>query len=394
MNAALISAVQDLEKERGISAEALFEAIETALVAAYKREFTELRNYDNIYAEVDRETGDMTVYQLKEVVEEVTDPNKEISLAEAQAASAEIELGDLLSFQTNPEKLGRLAAQTAKGVIMQNLADAEKARIQQEFSGRVGQSCLGVIQRRDRKEVVVDIDRAEAILPFKEQIRGERYNFNQRMRFYVLKVSERHGRPVVYVSRSHPGLVKCLFEQEVPEIASGTVEIVSIARDAGQLSRGRMEDEREGSRRENTACHTKIAVRSKDPNVEALGACVGQHGMRVQAVMKELGGERIDVIEYSDDLAEFIRRALLPARVHQVYLDDETQTATVIVPDQQLSLAIGKRGQNAKMAAVLTGYKMDIKSETELREALEQELLADLGEEEQEPEQSHEDWEA
>lgn len=356
MNAELIQAIRDLEKERGISQEDLFEAIEGALVAAYKREFIEFKNYDNVYAEVDRETGEMMVYLLKEVVEEVEDPNREIAFEEAKQASDEIELGDLLSFQTDPDKLGRLAAQTAKSVIMQKLADAEKARIQSEFNDRIGGLCTGVVQRRDYREVVVDIGRAEAILPRNEQIRSENYQFNTRMKFYILKVDERQNRPVIYISRSHPNLVKKLFEQEVPEIADGTVEIVSIAREAG--------------------VRTKIAVASRSPNVEALGSCVGRHGLRVQAVMNELGNEKIDIIEWSPEPEVFISNALSPVRVQHVHLDPEARVATIIVPDQQLSQAIGREGQNARLVAVLVGCKIDIKSESEFREALERELMA------------------
>lgn len=356
MNLELINAIKAIEKERMIPAESLFEAIEGALVAAYKREFTDLKNYTNIQAEVDRETGEMTVYLLKEVVEEVMDPNAEISLEEAKVNSSDVELGDMLAFETNPDKLGRLAAQSAKAVIMQKLADAEKTRIQSEFTSRIGELATGVVQRKDKREVVVDIGRAEAILASNEQVRNESYYFNQRMKFYILKVDDRHNRPVIFVSRSHPGLVKKLFEQEVPEIADGTVEIVSIAREAG--------------------VRTKIAVASRDPNVDALGACVGQHGMRVQAVMTELGNEKIDIIEWDADPEAFISHALSPAKVQRVHLDPDARIATVIVPDQQLSLAIGREGQNAKLAAGLVGCKIDIKSESQFRVALEEELMA------------------
>lgn len=356
MNAELISAIKAIEKERMIPAESLFEAIEGALVTAYKREFTDLKSYDNIQAEVDRETGEMTVYLLKEVVENVEDPNKEISLEEASATSDDVELGDMLAFETNPEKLGRLAAQAAKAVIMQKLADAEKARIQSEFSNRIGELATGVVQRRDKREVVVDIGRAEAILTSKEQVRNEKYDFNQRMKFYILQVDDRHSRPVVFISRSHPNLVKKLFEQEVPEIQAGIVEVVSISREAG--------------------VRTKIAVASRDPNVDALGACVGQHGMRVQAVMNELGNEKIDIIEWDQDPEVFISHALSPAKVQRVLLDPVERVATVIVPDQQLSLAIGREGQNAKLAAGLVGCKIDIKSESQYHQALEEALMA------------------
>ena len=344
MNPELIDAIRMLEKERGIEAEILFGAIEDGLVAAYKREF-DARTTDNIRAEVNRMTGEMRVFSRKTVVEEVEDPNAELSLEEAQALSEDFEVGDMLEFELSPQDFGRLAAQTAKNAIVQKLSEAEHQRIQDEFSSRIGELATGVVQRRDRSEVIVDIGRAEAVLTRHEQVRGEAYNFNQRMRFYVLKVQDRGNRPVVFISRSHPNLVRKLFEQEVPEIGDGIVEIVSVAREAGHRS--------------------KIAVASRDPNVDALGACVGTHGMRVQAVMSELGGEKIDIIEWDPALETFISNALSPARVLLVIIDENERLATVIVPNHQLSLAIGREGQNVRLAAHLTGWKIDIKDEAQ-----------------------------
>ncbi|NLO35716.1 MAG: transcription termination/antitermination protein NusA [Clostridiaceae bacterium] len=355
MNAELIEALRLLEKERGIEAEVLFEAIEEALVSAYKREF-EAKTTDNIRAEIDRQTGEMRVFLTKTVVETVTDTNTEIALAEAKALADDFEIGDMMEYELRPQDFGRLAAQTAKNVINQKLCSAERERIHNEFSSRVGEVAAGVVQRKDRREVIVDIGRAEAVLPYNEQVRLDSYNFNQRLRFLILKVDEKKGRPIIYVSRSHPNLVRKLFEQEVPEIASGIVEIVSIAREAGS--------------------RTKMAVASRDDNVDAVGSCVGQRGLRVQAVMDELMGEKIDIVEWHPDETVFISNSLNPAKVVRVDILEEEKIARVIVPDLQLSLAIGREGQNARLAARLTGWKIDIKSESQFRAAVESELMA------------------
>lgn len=386
MNHEFIEALKLLEKERGLDMETLLTAIEEALVSAYKREFdiksSERRDRekagedeadrqqvtDGIRATIDRETGEMRVYQPITVVETVTNPNSEISLKEALALSEDLEIGDELVKELNPKDFGRLAAQAAKNVITLRLAKAEKDRIHEEFSGKVGELSSGVVQRKDRREVAVDIGRAEAVLPHNEQSRLDNYVFNQRMKFYIMKVDERRNRPVIFVSRSHPNLVRKLFEQEVPEIASGIVEIVSVAREAGS--------------------RTKIAVYSHDPNVDAVGACVGQRGLRVQAIIEEMNGEKIDIIEWVPDISDFISHALSPARVVRVDLDSEVcegtpgeenrveQYARVVVPDHQLSLAIGREGQNVRLAARLTGCKIDIKSESQYREMIENELLS------------------
>jgi len=349
-----IQAIRELEKERGLDAEILFEAIEDALVSAYKREF-DAKTVENIRGEVDRETGEMRVYMAKEVVEEVFDPAIEISLEEAKAISPDFELGDSMEYQMSPEHFGRLAAQTAKNVISQKINSAERERIQNEYSNKIGDIATGVIQRKDRKDVIVDIGRAEAVLTFNEQVRTDSYNFNQRIKFLILRVDEKKGRPIIYVSRSHPNLVKKLFETEVPEINDGIVEIVSVSREAGS--------------------RTKIAVASRDENVDPVGSCVGQKGMRVTAVMDELRGEKIDIIEWDHDYVVYISNALSPAKVLRVDINEEEKSARAIVPDQQLSLAIGREGQNVRLAARLTGWKIDIKSESQFREVLEAELM-------------------
>ncbi len=382
MNHEFIEALRLLEKERGVEMETLVEAIEDALVAAYRREF-EIRSKDRdksrerelmpeqesepkpvendgITAHIDRRTGEMRVYQPMTVVEEVKDPNSELSLEQAQAMSEDLELGDQLVREVDPSHFGRLAAQTAKSVINQKLAQAEKMRIHDEFSGRVGGLASGIVQRRDRNEVLVDIGRAQAVLPYNQQSRLDNYTFKKHMRFYILKVDQRDHRPVIMVSRSHPGLVRRLFEQEVPEIGAGIVEIVNIAREAGS--------------------RTKMAVTSHDSNIDAVGACVGQRGTRVQSVITELNGEKIDIIEWSSDITDFISSSLSPARVIRVVLDEEEQSARVIVADHQLSLAIGKEGQNARLAAKLTDWRIDIKSETQYRELLESAWMSDFEE--------------
>lgn len=376
MNHEFIEALRLLEKERGVEMETLVEAIEDALVAAYRREF-EIRSKDRdkppvqetepkpvendgITAHIDRRTGEMRVYQPMTVVEEVKDPNSELSLEQAHALSEDLELGDQLVREVDPSHFGRLAAQTAKSVINQKLAQAEKMRIHDEFSGRVGGLASGIVQRRDRNEVLVDIGRAQAILPYNQQSRLDNYTFKKHMRFYIMKVDQRDHRPIIMVSRSHPGLVRRLFEQEVPEIGAGIVEIINIAREAGS--------------------RTKMAVTSHDSNIDAVGACVGQRGVRVQSVITELNGEKIDIIEWSSDITDFISAALSPARVIRVVLDEDEQSARVIVADHQLSLAIGKEGQNARLAAKLTEWKIDIKSETQYREMLEAAWMSDFDE--------------
>lgn len=356
MNAELIEAIRLLEKERGVDSEELFEAIEESLIVAYKREF-DAKTTDNIRAEVDRDDGEMHVYLMKEVVDTVNDPNSQIALSEAQALDEEFELGDLLEYELSPQDFGRLAAQAAKTAINLKLIQAERDRIQEEFSGLVGEVVVGMVQRSDAKEAIVDIGRAEAVLSKNEQVRTDRYNFKERMKFYILRVDDKRGRPVIYVSRSHPNLVRKLFEAEVPEIQTGIVEIFNVAREAGS--------------------RTKMAVMSRDPNVDPLGACVGTRGARVQAVTDEMRGEKIDIIAWDPDETVFIRNALNPAKVVSVTLTEteDQRLAEVVVPDQQLSLAIGREGQNARLAARLTGWKIDIKSETQAREAYESGIM-------------------
>ncbi len=357
MNEELVESIRLLCKERGLEADLIYEAIEDALVAAYKREFN-AKSTENVTASLNRETGEMKVFLHKTVVDEVEDPNAEISLSDAKALDSDFELGDILQYELAPQEFGRLAAQAAKFAINQSLIQAERERIQAEFSNRIGELASGVVQRKDRREVIVDIGRAEAVLSSREQSRLDDYSFNERMMFLIKRVDDRRGRPVIYVSRSHPDLVVRLFEQEVPEIASGIVEVVNCAREAGS--------------------RTKISVATRDENVDPLGACVGQRGMRVQNVMNELRGEKIDIIEWDPDETIYIRNALKPANAVRVELTEteDSRDAQVIVPDNQLSLAIGRNGQNARLAARLTGWRIDIKSESQLREEIEQSFMA------------------
>ncbi len=357
MNAELVEAIRQLCKERGLEPELIYTSIEEALVAAYKREFF-AKTTENIQAHIDRDTGVMSVLRDVEVVEEVEDKMTQLSLADAQAIDEDFEVGDVLQYEIDPSLFGRLAAQAAKLAINQSLITAERERIQAEYSNRIGELASGVVQRKDRREVIVDIGRAEAVLTSQEQSRLDEYSFNERMMFLIKRVDDKRGRPVIYVSRSHPDLVRRLFEQEVPEIASGIVEIVSCSREAGS--------------------RTKISVATRDENVDPLGACVGQRGMRVQNVMNELRGEKIDIIEWDPDETVYIRNALKPASAVRVELTEteDARQAQVVVPDSQLSLAIGRNGQNARLAARLTGWKIDIKSESQVREAIEQDFMA------------------
>lgn len=352
MSAELIHALEQIEKEKGISKEILIEAIEVALITAYKRNYGAALNVE-VY--IDRLTGDVRVFALKNIVEEVTDPAAELSLEQANMFGAEFEIGDMVEVEVTPRKFGRIAAQTAKQVVMQRIREAERGIIFEEFSNKEEDIVSGVISRFDRKNVIVDLGRAEAILPPSEQTPGEKYNIHDRIKAYVINVKKTNKSPQIFLSRTHPGLVKRLLELEVPEIHDGTVEIKNITREAGS--------------------RTKIAIFSRNENVDPVGACVGQKGSRIRAIVDELKGEMLDVIKWSSNAQEYIASSLSPAKVVRVDVNEENKVARVIVPDFQLSLAIGKEGQNARLAAKLTGWKIDIKSESQLRAQIEQQLL-------------------
>ena len=348
----VLDAIKMLAKERGIEEEELITAVEEGIVTAFRREFSGSQSIEHVEAEIDRETGEIFVYKLVEVVEEVEDEANQISITDAQAMDPELELGDEIEVGIEVEKLGRLAATAAKSAISQKVRDAEYRRINEEFSGRIGELASGIILRRDARNVYVDIDRAEAVLPREGQIRNEIYETNRTMKFLVLCVEEHNGRPSITVSRTSNELVKKLFELEIPEIKSGEVIIQAVSREPGSRA--------------------KVAVYSRDENIDAKGACVGQRGQRVQEIMNELGGEKIDIVDWNADPALFISEALQPAKVLRVDTEITTnedgsqeRKAKVIVPDSQFTLAIGRSGQNVRLAARLTGFKIDIKRESE-----------------------------
>jgi N utilization substance protein A len=340
VNQEFLEALAQLEKERGIKKEVLLEALEAALVSAYKKNFSSAQN---VRVQIDRSTGEVKVFARKVVVDKVEDPRLEVSLAEAKEIDPRYEIEDIVEFEVTPREFGRIAAQNAKQVVVQRIREAERGIIFEEFADREGDIVTGIIQKFEQKNVLLDLGRAEAILAASEQMPSDVYRPGERLKAYVLEVNRTTKGPQILVSRTHPGFLKRLFELEVPEIHDGTVEIKAIAREAGMRS--------------------KMAVWARDPNVDPVGACVGPRGMRVQAVVNELRGEKIDIIKWSGIPEEFIASALSPARVVGVALEEEGRVARVLVPENQLSLAIGKEGQNARLAAKLTGWKIDIKSE-------------------------------
>lgn len=342
MNSEFIQALRDLEREKGINVDILLEAIEAALISAYKKNFGSLQN---VRIDIRRDTGEIKVLAQRQVVEEVTDPRQEISLEEARAINSNYELGDIVEKEVTPKDFGRIAAQTAKQVVVQRIREAERGLIYEEFIGRENDLVTGVVQRQEGKNIILDLGRAEAILLPSEQSPGETYRQGERLKVYVLEVRKTNKGPQILVSRTHPGLIKRLFELEVPEIHDGIVEVKGVAREPGARS--------------------KIAVHSRDEKVDPVGSCVGPKGARVQAVVQELRGEKVDIIKWSDDPAVYVANSLSPARVLDVTVDEENKVSQVIVPDNQLSLAIGKEGQNARLAARITGWKIDIKPESE-----------------------------
>ena len=345
MSSELLDALTALEEQKGISRDVLIEAIEAALVTAYKRNFNQAQN---VRVDLNLETGSMVVYSRKDVVEEVEDDRLEIALEDAKFINAAYEIGDIVEEEVTPRNFGRIAAQTAKQVVTQRVREAERGLIYEEYVDREDDIVTGVIERQDARNIYVSIGKVEAALPVNEQIQGEVYKPTTRIRVYITKVERTTRGPQVIVSRTHPGLLRRLFEMEVPEIYDGTVEIKSIAREAGDRS--------------------KISVYAHNEEVDPVGSCVGAKGARVQTIVNELNGEKIDIVEWSEDPVVFVANALSPSKVLDVQVNEEEKSTTVVVPDYQLSLAIGKRGQNARLAAKLTGWKIDIKSETDARE--------------------------
>ena len=354
----LITVMDELERERGISKDYLVSALEEALVKAYKQNFDADENTENVKVTIDKVTGEMHVYSAREVVEELPVPELEISLEDARKIDKNYKVGDVVNIEIKPKDFGRIAAQKAKQVVIQKIREAEKDMAFSEFNDKKGEIVSGLIQKADGKIVVMDLGKLEGVMPLKEQIPTETYRVNDKIRGYVLEVERGlKGTPQVIVSRSHPDFVRKLFEFEIPEIYEGLIEIRSISRDPGSRS--------------------KIAVYSRDENIDPVGSCVGQKGVRIQNIINELNGEKIDVIEWNEDPAIYIAAALLPAQVMAVDVKEEEKFAQVIVPDDQLSLAIGKSGQNARLAARLTNWKIDIKSETQIREILLAQLEAE-----------------
>ncbi len=343
MNIEFIEALEQIGKEKGITTEILLEAIEAALISAYKKNYG---TSQNVRVYIDRDTGEVKVFTQKNVVESVENELLDISLEEARKYNSGYQINDVVEIEVTPKKFGRIAAQTAKQVVVQRIREAERDVIFEEFSGRESDIVTGMIQRIDKKTVYIDLGKIEAMLMPAEQTTGEGYTQGKRIKTYILEVRKTTKGPQIYVSRTHPGLVKRLFELEVPEIHDGIVEIKAIARESGS--------------------RTKIAVHSRDENVDPVGSCVGPKGIRVQAVVEELSGEKIDIIKWSKDYEQYVANSLSPAKVISVNINENDKIANVEVDDHQLSLAIGKEGQNARLAAKLTGWKIDIKSTSQL----------------------------
>ena len=342
MNKELIEALNALEKEKEISKEKLLSAIETSLLTACKNHF------GNFKVTINRETGDFKVIAEKEVVDDVTDDTTQISLADAKMINAKYDIGDMVNIEVKSKDFGRIAIQVAKNVILQTIREEERNVLFDQYSSKEKEVVTGVVQRYVGKNVIINLGKVDATLNESEMVRGETFKPNDRVKVYVLEVKNGNKGPKILVSRTHPELVKRLFEAEVAEVRDGTVEIMNVAREAGS--------------------RTKIAVWSSNPDVDPVGACVGINGARVNAVVEELGGEKIDIVAWNENAAYLIENALSPAKVVSVIADDEAKTARVVVPDYQLSLAIGKEGQNARLAAKLTGFKIDIKSESQMKE--------------------------
>ncbi|CAC9930121.1 transcription termination factor NusA [Aedoeadaptatus coxii] len=349
MNQEFILALKQLESEKGIREDVILEALETALISSYKKNYGTSQTVD---VTIDRDTGEISVSAEKTVVDEVMDDQMEISLEDAKKINPRLEIGDIYYEAINPEKFGRIAAQTARQVVIQRIKDAEREVIYDDYADRENEIITCDVQRVSKGNVFVDLGKTEAILPVSEQTPGESYTQGDRYKMLILEVNRQPKGPQIVLSRSHPNLVRRLFELEVPEIHDGVVEIYSVAREAGS--------------------RTKLAVFSKDEEVDPLGACVGFKGSRVKTIVDELHDEKIDIVIYEKDIATFIGNALSPSKVVEVFINHREKAAMVVVPDYQLSLAIGKEGQNARLAAKLTNWKIDIKSETQFSEYLDE----------------------
>lgn len=357
----MLNALDTLEAEKGVSKSIVIEALESALISAYKRNYGQSQNVE---VDFDENEGDIHVFAVKEVTDEVMDSQLEISLKDATEINTAYEVGDEIRFEVTPKDFGRIAAQTAKQVILQRVREAERSIIYEEFSAYENEIMQGVVERQDRRYIYVNLGKIEAVLSKQDQMPNEHYQAHDRIKVYVTRVENTSKGPQVFVSRTHPDLLRRLFEQEVPEIYDGTVEIVSVAREAGDRA--------------------KIAVRAADPDIDPVGTCVGPQGQRVQALVNELKGENMDIVEWNEDPAIYIANSLNPSEVSDVIFEVENpKVCTVVVPDHQLSLAIGKRGQNARLAAKLTAYKIDIKSESDMEDFYAQLDEEDTSEEEE-----------
>jgi N utilization substance protein A len=345
MNMDFIEALSELEKEKGIAKDVLIDAIEAALISSYKRNFNTAQN---VRVDINRQTGVIKVYARKTVVEEVFDPRLEISLDAARELNPTYQLNDVVEIEVTPRDFGRIAAQTAKQVVTQRIREAERGLIYSAFAEKEEDIVTGLVQRIDSRNLYVDLGKVEAVLPLTELMPNEKFNHGDRIKAYITRVENTSKGPQILLSRTHPGLLKRLFELEVPEIFDGIVEIRSVAREAGFRS--------------------KIAVHSRNPEVDPVGSCVGPKGSRVQTIVNELRGEKIDIVRWSENIDEYVANALSPSKVIEVQVFAEERMARVIVPDYQLSLAIGIKGQNARLAAKLTGWKIDIKSESQAEE--------------------------
>ena len=359
MKSELVTAIGQLASEKGVSKEAILEAIEAALVSAYKRNENSLA--ESLTAQIDPATQEFRIYHIRTVVDGEPETPDEISLKEARKTDPGASVGTTVSFDVTTRQFGRIAAQTAKQVVLQKLREAERKKVYDDFAERKDEIVHGIVQRLEQGNVVVELNRAEALMPRSEQVPTERYYPGQRIRVYVAEVHDTFRGPQIIVSRAHRFMLRRLFEQEVPEIYSGTVEIKAIAREAGARS--------------------KIAVAARQPGIDPVGSCVGMRGVRIQNIVNELGGEKIDVVEWNDDFARFVANALSPARATEVQINEEEKTATVIVPESQLSLAIGREGQNARLAAKLTGWRIDIKSDAAQAEETHSETPAEPAQE-------------
>jgi len=340
MKTELKAAITQLSAERNLPKEIVLAALESALASAYKKSMSALEQ--DVVVKVDPESGEINFYVQKAIVESVANPNRELSIKDARKLRATAQLGDVINIECTPKNIGRIAVQAAKQVVLQRLREAEHRIVYEEFTDREGKVVSGAIQFMEAKRIYVRLNRIEGILPADEQVPNEHYYRGQRLKFYLLEMSQRDKEPQIIVSRSHPNLIRGLFELEIPEVHNGIVELKALAREAGH--------------------RTKVAVATMQENIDPVGSCLGPRSIRLQSIINELNGEKIDVIQWHPDPAVFIANALSPAQVAGIKTDEQRNTATVVVPDKQLSLAIGKEGQNARLAAKLTGWRIDIKS--------------------------------